>query len=147
MKKKTYLIVIIIIILLIIGVGYVVYPIYPKDLKWTQEYVIGNPGIKGTVDVETFGDNPAYAIGANKYGYPVFKDPRKAYKQFKKDYADTLKFIRNQFNIPLPMCKFNYDIYGVYGFQVVTDDESLRYKSSEVSHFIHIYENSFIAGP
>ncbi|MFR5400571.1 MAG: hypothetical protein ACLTH3_11495 [Lachnospira sp.] len=32
-----------------------------------------------------FGENTAYEIGANSYGRPVFKNPSKAMKQFKKD--------------------------------------------------------------
>ncbi|MCL2860092.1 MAG: hypothetical protein FWF46_05965 [Oscillospiraceae bacterium] len=143
MKKNFYLILILIIVLLLICVGYVIYPKYSKDLEWTQEYVIGNPGIIGDVSTEMFGDNPAYEIGANQYGYAVFKNPDKAFKQFKKDYADAMEFIKEQFDIPLYICKFNYQTYGAYGWQINTEDENLRYKAFNVTAFVDIFENSF----
>ena len=47
-----------------------------------------------------FGENTAYEIGANSYGRPVFKNPSKAMKQFKKDYALGLDYMENVRGLP-----------------------------------------------
>ena len=89
--------------------------------------------------------NPAYEIGANIYGKPVFVDAAKAFKAMKEEYSDALELIREQFDLS-SITKRNYDAYKVYGAQVMTEDESLRKKCVAVSQLLDIYENSFEYG-
>jgi len=107
--------------------------------------------VVGEYDVSSLGGaylesgNPAYEIGANIYGKPVFVDAAKAFKAMKEEYSDALELIREQFDLS-SITKRNYDAYKVYGAQVVTEDESLRKKCVAVSQFLDIYENSFEYG-
>ena len=89
--------------------------------------------------------NPAYDIGANIYGKPVFVDADKAFKTMKDEYADALEFIKEQFNLG-SISKRNYNVYKLYGAQVVTEDEYLRKRCVTVAQFLDIYENSFEHG-
>ena len=57
-----------------------------QDLKYQQEYIIGKGNIKGEVNKEYFESKAKeFEIGANKYGYAVFKNPEKAFRKLKKD--------------------------------------------------------------
>lgn len=47
------------------------------ELAYSQEYTAGTGNIKGDVRVEYFESHgKAFEIGANSYGYAVFKDPK-----------------------------------------------------------------------
>lgn len=83
-----------------------------------------------------------YEIGINREWSPVFKDPEAAFAQFIVDYEETLDFMRKEFHLHRIDSR-HWMAYGVYGIQIVTEDEELRRKGSEVSYFIGILENSF----
>lgn len=116
---------------------------YNEDKKWVKEYVVGEDGIVGSVDVSEFDNNSAYSIGANKYGVAVFKNPEKAFKQMKTDYSKGLAAIKDEYGL-LEINDENYSEYGTYGWQLTetTDEETIR-QAIMVTKFLDIYENSF----
>lgn len=124
---------------ILIKCGYIM----DSNLKYSQIYVSGEANIKGNVDINNFGKiNIDFDIGANKYGYAVFKNPTKAYKRLKKDYSKGIKLIQKEFNL-LPLNNFTYKTYKTYGWQVTTGTEEERKQARFVSSFMDIYENSF----
>ena len=51
-------------------------------MKYQQEYIIGEEKIKGRLNKEYFESKAKeFEIGANKYGYAVFKNPEKAFRK------------------------------------------------------------------
>ncbi len=117
--------------------------IMDSNLKYTQIYISNEGNIKGEVLVNDFGKiSIDFDIGANKYGYAVFKNPNKAMKRLKKDYKKGIKLIQKEFHL-LPLSNFNYKSYGIYGFQVTTGTKEEKEQARFVSKFMDIYENSF----
>ena len=150
-KNKKYKILMIVISILliilfaIIGRGVLMKSGYIIDdnLKYSQIYITGESNIKGNVDINMFGKiNIDFDIGANKYGYAVFKNPNKALKTLKKEYSKGIKLIQKEFNL-LPLTNFNYRKYKKYGWQVTTGTDEEKEQASFVSSFMDIYENSF----
>ncbi len=114
-----------------------------QDLKYQQEYIIGKGNIKGEVNKEYFESKAKeFKIGANKYGYAVFKNPEKAFRKLKKDYKKGINLIQKE-NHLLPLTNFNYEKYGNYGWQVTTGTKIEQEQARFVSSFLDIYENSF----
>lgn len=140
MKK----VIILISILLTVTIGFVIYKkIYNPDLKYSQEYVVGEGNIKGNVDVNLFESKSSdFLIGANKNGYAVFKNPSKAFKRLKMDYSKGLNLIQKEFDLK-KLSQFNYKQYGIYGIQVTTGTEEEKNEAKFISLFMDIYENSF----
>lgn len=148
-NKKYRLLIILISILLLIAIiilskcilikyGYVM----SDNLKYSKMY-INKEDIKGNVDINFFGyENIDFDIGANKYGYAVFKNPKKAFKTLKKEYSDGIKIIQKEFKLP-PLNNFTYKSYKTYGWQVTTGTPSLKKEAKFVTLFLDIYENSF----
>lgn len=124
---------------LLVSCGYIL----DNDLKYSQIYISGDGNIKGNVDVNKFGKiNIDFDIGANKYGYAVFKNPNKALKRLKHDYSKGIKLIQKEFNL-LPLNNFTYKNYKTYGWQVTTGTVEEKEQARFVSSFMDIYENSF----
>ncbi len=150
MKKKikyTKLLLIIIIILLFIALFGLIFklftsfPLYNSDLKYQTEYIPSEAN--GNVDVSSFlSINEDFAIGANKYGYAVFKDPDKAFKTLKKEYKDGINLIKKEYKLP-PLLRSTYQLYKSYGFQAQSDSLKETLEARFVSRFLDIYENSF----
>lgn len=108
-----------------------------------QEYVIGAPGIVGSVDIAQWGEHEAYDIGADRKGYAVFKDPEKAFARMKLDYATGIEAIRKEFGLRSLSLK-NYEQYGTYGWQISgTKDAAAVEQARAVTAFMDIFENSF----
>lgn len=117
--------------------------ILDSNLKYSQIYVTEYSNIKGNVDVNKFGKiNIDFDIGANKYGYAVFKNPNKAFNRLKKDYSKGIELIRKEFNL-LPLNNFTYKNYKTYGWQVTTGTAEEKEQARFVSSFLDIYNNSF----
>lgn len=114
-----------------------------SNLKYTQPYISGEGNIKDEVDIVRFiKRNIDYDIGANKYGYAVFKNPEKALKKMKKECEKGILLIQKEFHL-LPFNSFNFRTYSVYGWQVTTGSEEEQEQARFVSQFLDIYENSF----
>lgn len=113
------------------------------NLKYSQEYIIGKENIKGEVDVNYFeSKGKEFEIGANKYGYAVFKNPKKAFDKLKKDYKKGIRLIQKENNLR-SLSQFNYKEYGRYGWQVTTGTKEEQEQARFVTSFMDIYENSF----
>ena len=99
---------------------------------------------EGNVEMwkDLFPNHSAYDMALNDKNEPVFKNPSKALKQAKSDYSDAIKIIKKQFKL-LPLTKYTYKPYGIYGWQVITDDEMISKQGNKITQFIDIYENSF----
>lgn len=146
-KKNTRLSIIIMSIIIIAYVSLSiilnVFPRYSQELQYSQEYVIGQSNIVGEVKIEIFEEKgDAYKIGANKYGYAVFKNPDKAFQALKRDYSEAIKLIQKEFNL-LPLTKATYHVYKTYGRQVTTGTQEERQAARFVAQFMDIFENSF----
>ncbi len=144
-KYKILISILLIILLTILGKillvrnGYLI----DNNLKYSQIYIPKENNIKGNTDINSFGKkNIDFDIGANKYGYAVFKNPNKALKRLKKDYSKGIKLIQKEFNL-LPLNNFTYKDYKIYGWQVTTGTEEAKKQARFVSSFMDIYENSF----
>lgn len=144
MKKKYIILFSMIFILLIILLTCFIYnKSISNKLKYSQEYIIGQGNIKGNVDTEYFESiNSNFEIGANSYGYAVFKNPDKAFKSLLEYYQDGITLIQKEFEL-LPLTNFNYKNYKTYGWQVTTGTDEEKEQARFVSSFIDIYENSF----
>lgn len=108
-----------------------------------QEYTPGAPGIQGNVDKAAFeSQNEAYAIGADKNGRAVFKDPFAAFDAMTAQCADGLALIQEEFDLP-PITRRDFDAYKVFGFQATGGTAQAREQASFVTRFLDTYENSF----
>ena len=145
MKKGKYIILKISVLIFTIITVLILFKVYygNSDLKYSQEYVAGEGNIKGDVNMEYFSNRgEEFEIGANKYGYAVFKDLEKALAKLKADYKDGILLIQKEFNLA-PLSQFNYNLYGTFGWQVTTGSKEEKEQADFVSSFVDIYENSF----
>ena len=132
------------IIIVAIGVGFFVNHKSKKvKLEACQEYVVGNSGIKGNVDKAKFEKKSTeFKIGANKYGYAVFKNPKKAMKVFKEKYSVGISAIRKEFDLE-ELTDDNVEQYKECGTQLTKSTKKQKRQAAFVSEFLDIYENSF----
>lgn len=150
-KKKMVLCVLVIFVILIcyiIGSRYIFLKKQEQksNLLYSQEYVVGKSNIKGNVRAQYFyKKDEAFEIGANSYGYAVFKKPNHAFQELKKKYFDGLKLIQKEYNLQ-PLSKNNYDLYGTYGDQVSLDSgtKEAQKQAFFIAEFMDIYENSYV---
>ena len=114
----------------------------PK-FKYSQEYEIGKRNIKGEVDIYYFtSKSKDFDIGANKYGYAVFKNPNKAFSRLKKEYKKGIKLIQKEYKF-MPLSNLNYKKYKNYGWQVKHGSVDEKEQTKFISTFMDIYENSY----
>ena len=126
--------------LMIIILGY----IFKLDLKSIRAYSPNGSNIKGAVDAEYFSNiSGDFEIGANIYGYAVFKNPDKAYKTLLKMYADGIELIKKEYSLP-DISKSEYSSYLIYGWQVTTGSIEQQEQARFVAQFLDIYENSYV---
>lgn len=144
-KRKTYLVclTVFLTIILIFCVISIIKQAHKQSLKYSKEYVVGQPGIKGYVNVQTYINiSQDFGIGANEYGFPVFKNPEKALSTFKELYYDTITLIQTEFNLD-ELTTQSCQLYKIYGAQVQTEMAEEKERADFVSQFLDIYENSF----
>jgi len=111
LKKTIVISSVLLVLIFIINIFANIFPLYDSDLEYTQEYVIGTSNIRGEVDIAAFLEySEDFEIGANKYGYAVFKNPEKAFKTLKREYSDGIKCIQKEFSL-LPFSKITYKMY------------------------------------
>jgi len=112
-----------------------------KECAYIQDYTPGEGNIKGNVDTEFWTSlGEEFEIGANKEGYAVFKNPRKAIWKLYRDYGEGIKRIKQGEN--LGPYFLNYSVYAAYGVDIPLDDPH-RNQVGIVCRFADIYENSF----
>lgn len=111
---------------------------------WVQEYVPGTGNILGQVDKEKYESvSDDFAIGADKYGRAVFKDPQKAFTTMIELCSEGLTLIREAHDLA-PISQQNYDVYKKYGWQMTEGSAEAQTQAAFISGFLDIYENSFI---
>ena len=75
-----------------------------------------------------------------------FVDSDEAFKLAQEKYSEAIILIYNHFNEEYQVGKFgknNYQLYKMLGWQIPTDDETIRKSGVELTQFLDIYENSF----
>ena len=109
-----------------------------------QEYVAGQGNIKGNVPVEEYiSISEDFAIGADKNGYAVFKDPVKALDKLMELYSDGINLIQKSFELE-SLSADNCGDYKVYGSQTTAGTEREQQQALFVAKFHDIYENSYV---
>lgn len=145
-KKKWFRITTIILLIVVILIFFILYlltPKYASDKAYSQEYIPNTGNIKGSVNKEYFeAISSDFAIGANKYGYAVFKNPDKAFKTLKKNYKEGISLIQKEY-CKVPLSKRNFMCYKNMGWQVTKGSKMAREEARFVSMFLDIYESSF----
>lgn len=107
-----------------------------QSLQYSQEYVVGQPGIKGHVDVQKYIDiHQDFDIGANKYGLPVFKNPERALSTFKELYSDAITLIQG-IVLSANIDDLELQAYAKAQFLSTDDPDVISFVK-----FIDIYEN------
>lgn len=114
-----------------------------NDLQYCQEYVLGQAGIVGNVDVQEYVTiHEDFAIGANKYGFAVFKEPEKALNTLKELYPNVIALIQSEFDLA-DLTTDTCQQYKLYGAQIVTETSEEQEQAYFVCQFLDIYENSY----
>lgn len=131
-------------IVLIVIAGICVYKLnYKSSYLYSQEYLASIGNIKGHVNMKYFTDRSAdFEIGANSFGYAVFKNPNAAFARLQTDYGKGIDLIQKEFKLA-PLSKKNYEPYKALGGQVTTGTDEEKKQAAFVSAFIDIYENSY----
>ncbi len=120
--------------------------LYVTRFDYCREYIPGKWNIKGSVDTESFSARgKEFEIGANRLGYAVFKHKEDALKKLKENYASGIILIQNEYHLDELNPK-NYELYKVYGWQVITGTDEEKKQALFVTDFFDIYENSFANG-
>ena len=133
-----------VILVIVLVVCFLTNPVSAEN-PWTQEYIPGTGNIQGEVDADYFKSiHPDFEIGADKYGYAVFKDPKRAWDTFVFLYGDAIQKIQEDNGLSrLTNNRYVYVQYKTYGWQTengtAEEIEACRF----VSRFLDIYENSF----
>lgn len=142
-KKPAFWIVVMALIACVVAaVCFLTNPITIRN-PWVQEYIVGAEGILGQVDKEKYESvHEDFAIGADKYGRAVFKNPLKAFDTMKELYTDGLTLIAEEQELA-PISQSNYNLYKKFGWQVTSGSEEAQKQARFVTNFLDIYENSF----
>ena len=144
MLRKNRITVFVVAVILILVTVYLIKSCYEDPgLCCSQEYNSGTGNIKGNVDIEYFVNKSAdFEIGANHYGFAVFKKPDAALARLKTDYKTGIDLIQREFKLS-PLSQSNYKLYGTYGWQVTSGAKEEKEQAAFVSAFMDIYENGF----
>lgn len=142
--SKKFLLISSIFIIFFIFLGLLLIGYNSEDkLKYSKEYLIGEKGIKGEVDIDYFKNiDESLEIGANSYGYAVFKNPHNAFTYLEENYVDGINLIKKEFDLE-ELSESYYELYGVYGSQVTGGNDKEIAEAKFISEFFDIYENSF----
>ena len=143
MKAKTVKTILIICasVLLFAGLSYYIifiHGVYAESNKVVGEYV-------GTAHISPFENDEEWEIGANKYGEPVFTNPKKAFQLASERFTDAIDLIYDEFEAEYHIGRFsekNFQMYKQLGWQIPTDNEAVRKQGVQLSQFLDIYENS-----
>ena len=128
MKKA----IIIIIVSLIISLIYIIIPAVP---------------VKECNDERVILTDSSYDYAYNIYGHRIFKSKAKALKQFKKEYAVTLDFLKNEgfgeFNTSYDtLSKYARESWQYTVYEHVDNEELIKKQLFGVSSFLYTYFES-----
>lgn len=142
-KPAFWLIVAAVILCLAVAVCFLTDPLGSVRNPSVQEYVPGAAGILGSVDKASYESiSEDFAIGADRYGRAVFKDPHKAFETFTVLYAEGIALIQQENDLK-PIGKNNYNAYKKLGWQTTSENVDIQAQAAFVTSFLDIYENSF----
>ena len=142
-KPAFWVIVLALILCAAVAVCFLTDPVPYIRNPWVRDYIPGGDGILGSVDPEQYESiSEAFAIGADRYGRAVFKDPHKAFDTLKVLYTEGIALIQEQ-NDLAPITPKNYSAYKKFGWQITSGPEEAQQQAKFVSKFLDIYENSF----
>ena len=137
MKSKRVRLILIVCAAIVLLAGLSWYMVFVRGFYAESDKVVGE--YTGNAKVAVFENDEAWKIGANKYGQPVFADPKKAFRLAQERFADAIKLIP-----PGKLTERNYQVFKQLGWQIQTDDEALSKLGFQLSQFLDIYENSFM---
>lgn len=141
-KRKKLVVISGLLCLIAILAGIIIQNRPSSKLSYSQEYLPGQGNIKGNVNVESFLERSEhFAIGANSYGYAVFKDPEAAFTAFVEQYSDGIELVQKTFNLQ-PLTETDYDGYMECALVMAGDSEAEK-QARFIPGFLDIYENSF----
>lgn len=103
-----------------------------------QEYNVNNGNIKGNVDVNYYLNiSNDLEIGANFYGYPVFKNPDLAHDFLLNNYSDIINELKNKCELG------DFSSNNVKQYEICLNEGAVTERLRFVSEFFDIYENSY----
>ncbi len=141
-KPAFWIILLAVLVCAVTAVCFLTDPVTVRN-PWVREYEPGAEDCIGNVDKMLYESISAdFAIGADKYGRAVFKDPEKAFETMKELYADGIALIREEQDLGT-LSRRNYVLYKKFGWQVTTGTALERDQAAFVTRFLDIYENSF----
>ena len=141
---KRYIALVLICALYLVGCGEVQSVSLSIRNHCVKEYEAGRDGIKGNVSVEELTSiSEDFSVGADKDGYAVFKDPKKAFTKLSELYSDATTLIKTEFDLE-PLSENDYEAYKIYGPQMTIGTAEEQAKALFVGKFLDIYENSFV---
>ena len=143
MKKKVLYAIVIPFALSVVCVLLFVYMAFFHGFYAASDLAVGP--YSGPASLEYLPDLPCYKIAQNRYDQPIFEDPDAAFQQATKDYANAIQLLYQQFHEAYHMAPFgkrSYQAYKSLGWQLTTDDETVRKQGSDLTKFLDIYENS-----
>ncbi len=143
-KKPTFWLLLIAVVLCIAAaVCFLTDPVDKIVSPAVQEYIPGGEGMLGNVDKDYYESIHAdFAIGADRYGRAVFKEPYQAFDTMLRLYRAGIALIETQNNI-YPISYTNFNAYKLLGAQMTTGTDTELEQAKFVSKFLDIYENSF----
>lgn len=97
----------------------------------------------GTAEIGKYLSGEAYAYGRIETGLPAFRDPERALKQAKIDFAEGFAYVQKENHVIFPPCYGTRAAYDVYGWQTYAEDEDLAEQCRMVSYFMGIYAHSY----
>lgn len=147
-KPAIWVVVLAVALCLVVGICLLADPVTDRvQNPAVQEYTPGMEGILGSVESDKYElVSLDFAMGADRYGRAVFKDPHKAFATMRKKMALGLALIAEEFDLA-PISHDNYEIYKKYGWQTTSGTEEAREQARFISGFLDIYENSFDPQP
>ena len=105
------------------------------------------PGYEEHWDSDTwaFQSKGALEVMINDLDMDVFADPYKAFETLMVEYADTIDWLQQTYDLE-PLDPFNYEDYDTYGFWGCPDDPELDKQCKAVSEILGVYYGCFISG-
>lgn len=88
----------------------------------------------------TYWSDEQWKIGANKYGDPIFSEPKEAFKLANEEFEDIIELIQDEYGFDdFSMKTYEQYFHVIYKVNASGDAEKQKFRFFE---FIEIYENS-----
>lgn len=140
-KPAFWVIVLALVVCTVLAVCFLTDPVPAVRNAWVREYP--EDGVVDAAGLEA--RSADFAVGASESGLPVFKNPARALRTFRRLYAAELDAVREAYDLPAFSSK-SRAAYRQYGWQTQASDEQTQQRYAFVSQFLELYENSFRSG-